>query len=161
MITLPKSEVAGKAGLKVFPSHSRRRGWRPVQGAFVAVAAAAFVVYAGDAVASAYPVDAVASAPLVPVGEGGIALVIGNGDYDQSADPSARDDAQGVGAALGRLGFKVSILEDAGYVDMLQGLLKFSQEAQSVEAAVVFYAGRGYALGACAAEKSDTIYGMM
>ena len=75
--------------------------------------------------------------------------MIGNGDHVDSLihdDASARTDAAGVAAALERLYFKVRHLEDAGYVDMLQGLLEFSKEAQSAEVAVVFYAGQGLAV---------------
>ena len=141
MITLPESRVAERAGSKAFPSRLRRRGGaRYKKGAF-AVAAAALAAYAGVAGAGISLVD------VEPVPQGGmIALVIGNGEYvapQFTDDPSALNDAMGVATALERLGFEVRHLEDAGYVDMLQGLLEFSQAAQSAEAAVVFYAGLG------------------
>ena len=76
-----------------------------------------------------------------------IALVVGNGAYEKVPSLlNPGNDARAVGAALERLGFVVKYLEDAGYVDMLQGLLGFSQAAQSARAAVVFYAGHGAAV---------------
>ena len=138
MTTIPTSRVAERTGSKASPPVRGAGAAARCRGAFAAVVAAALVAYAGVAWAS------LANNPL-PIPR--VALVIGNGDYEEgSRDPSARNDAQGVGAALERLGFKVRILEDAGYVDMLQGLLEFSQEAQSAEHAVVFYAGQGYAV---------------
>ena len=135
MITLPTSRAAGKTGSKASPSRSRRRGGARCK-AFAAVAAAALVGDAGVAVEAGFR----------PPEPAGVALVIGNGDYEDSrvhSDASARTDAAGVAAALERLSFKVRHLEDAGYVDMLQGLLELSKEAQSARAAVVFYAGQG------------------
>ena len=140
MITLPTSRAAGKTGSKASPSRSRRRGGARCK-AFAAVAAAALVGYAGAAGAGL---------PIVKVPFLRVALVIGNGDYEDSrvhSDASARTDAAGVAAALERLRFKVRHLEDAGYMDMLQGLLEFSEEAQSARAAVVFYAGQGTVVG--------------
>ena len=139
MTAIPTSRAAERSGSKSFPFRSRRRVGARCRGAFAAVAATALVAYAGVAVG--------AFAPVVELER--VALVIGNGDHVDSLihdDASARTDAAGVAAALERLYFKVRHLEDAGYVDMLQGLLELSQEAQSAEAAVVFYAGQGLAV---------------
>lgn len=84
----------------------------------------------------------------VPPSPGGerVALVIGNGRYEHVPnDPSGPNDAEGVGAALERLGFTVTTLEDAGYVDMVWELQEFAQSAQSAQTAMVFYAGHGFA----------------
>ena len=140
MTTIPTSRAAERSGSKSFPSRSRRRVGARCRGAFAAVAAAALVAYAGAAGAGFTPER---------VAWERVALVIGNGEYvapQYHDDPSARTDAAGVAAALERLAFKVRHLEDAGYVDMLQGLLELSQEAQSAGHAVVFYAGHGFAL---------------
>ena len=78
-----------------------------------------------------------------------VALVIGNENYDyKSAVPllSPGNDAVAVGAAFERLGFTVRRLVDAGYVDMLDGLVKFARDARGAQAAVVFYAGHGLAV---------------
>ena len=134
MITLPKPRDAGKTGSKSYPSRSRRRGGARCK-AFAAVAAA-LVAYAGVAG------GALAPKPVPPPIE--LALVIGNGDYVHAFDlRTPRNEAAAMAAALERLGFRVRRLEDAGYLDMLQGLMEFSQEAQSADAAVVFYAGHG------------------
>ena len=85
------------------------------------------------------------AAPPSPGGER-VALVIGNGRYEHvSPDPSGSNDAESVGAALERLGFTVTTLKDAGYVDMAWGLEEFARAAQSAQTAVVFYAGHGHA----------------
>lgn len=145
-------------------THTARPG-RPARygGVFAAVAVAALVGYAGVAMAGVEPdtgkapdapVDAEPAAGLAPVDaepaglprEGRVALVIGNGRYEHvSEDPAGPNDAQDVGASLERLGFTVTTLLDAGYMDMVRGLVKFAQEAQYAEAAVVFYAGHGFA----------------
>ena len=119
---------------------------RPVRyrGVFAAVVAAALVGYAGVAMAGiTLLVDAESAGPQP---EERVALVIGNGRYEYGhVDSSAHNDALGVGAALERLGFTVTTLMDAGYVDMLWGLREFAQAARSARAAVVFYVGFGYA----------------
>ena len=159
MITLPRSRAAERPDAKDFPSRPRRRGGARYQGA-LAVAAAALVAYACGAVeagsGTADPVPDEAHASRQPLEEGAfdtteesrmrIALVIGNGNFEGGLahDPSALADAAGVGAALERLGFRVRVLQDVGYVDMIQGLLEFSRTAQSARAAVVFYAGPGH-----------------
>ena len=82
------------------------------------------------------------SAPAVAAKR--VALVIGNAVYThapQLANPL--NDAGDIGAALGRLGFEVTKLENAGKVTMERGLLHFSRAASTAETAVVFYAGHG------------------
>ena len=73
-----------------------------------------------------------------------VALVIGNGAYTHApvlANPL--NDATDIGAALGRLGFAVTSLEDTGYGALRRGLLEFQRAASASEIAVVFYAGHG------------------
>ena len=114
-------------------------------GVFAAVVAAALVGYAGVAVAASPAVSLEHETVGMP--EGRVALVIGNGRYllREGEDRTAHNDAEGVGAALERLGFTVTTLMDAGYVDMLWGLREFAQAARSARAAVVFYAGYAHA----------------
>ena len=78
-----------------------------------------------------------------------VALVIGNGAYAPHAPnlPNPKNDAAGVGAALTRLGFEVTRLDDAGYQDLRLGLLEFEEAAARSEVAVVFYAGHGIEIG--------------
>ena len=73
-----------------------------------------------------------------------VALVIGNADYahvPRLANPL--NDAGDMGAALARLGFAVTILENTGYQDMRRGLQEFRRAASGAAMAVVFYAGHG------------------
>ena len=73
-----------------------------------------------------------------------VALVIGNAQYAHAprlANPL--NDAADVGAALTRLGFAVTKLENANQGELRQGLLAFTRAASAAEVAVVFYAGHG------------------
>ncbi len=73
-----------------------------------------------------------------------VALVIGNSDHEhvsRLANPA--NDASDIGAALGRLGFDVTRLENTSYQDMRRGLQDFKRAASGAEMAVVFYAGHG------------------
>ena len=73
-----------------------------------------------------------------------VALVIGNATYTHAprlANPL--NDAADVGAALARLGFAVTKLENADQAALRQGLLAFTRAASAAEVAVVFYAGHG------------------
>ena len=73
-----------------------------------------------------------------------VALVIGNASYahvSKLANPV--NDAADIGAALDRLGFAVTRIENAGRAALWDGLQKFSLAASASEMAVVFYAGHG------------------
>ena len=73
-----------------------------------------------------------------------VALVIGNASYSHApvlANPL--NDAMDIGAALGRLGFAVTRLENADYTALRRGLLEFTRAAAAADIAVVFYAGHG------------------
>ena len=73
-----------------------------------------------------------------------VALVIGNASYAHApALANPLNDAADMGAALGRLGFAVTRLENAGYTDLRRGLLEFTRAASAADVAVVFYAGHG------------------
>ena len=85
---------------------------------------------------------AVLSAPVLAGSR--VALVIGNASYAHApllANPV--NDASDVGAALGRLGFSVTRLEDADYATLRRGLQEFTRTASGSELALVFYAGHG------------------
>ena len=73
-----------------------------------------------------------------------VALVIGNAAYDhvQNLD-NPLNDAEDIGAALGRIGFAVTRIDDADYADMRRGLRAFRREASTAKVAVVYYAGHG------------------
>ena len=73
-----------------------------------------------------------------------VALVIGNASYEHAAAlANPLNDAADVGAALSRLGFAVTTLENASYSELRRGLLEFTLAASASEVAVVFYAGHG------------------
>ena len=73
-----------------------------------------------------------------------MALVIGSASYAHApALANPLNDAADIGAALDRLGFAVTRLENAGYAALRQGLLEFQRAAAASEVAVVFYAGHG------------------
>ena len=73
-----------------------------------------------------------------------VALVIGNAEYRHASRlANPLNDAADIGAALGRLGFKVTRLDNAGYDAMRKGLRAFTRAAATSEIAVVFYAGHG------------------
>ena len=73
-----------------------------------------------------------------------VALVIGNASYAHAASlANPLNDATDIGAALDRLGFAVTRLDNADYSDLRRGLQQFSLAASASEMAVVFYAGHG------------------
>ena len=53
------------------------------------------------------------------------------------------NDAGDIGAALGRLGFAVTKLENANYDELRLGLRAFTRAAATSEVALIFYAGHG------------------
>ena len=73
-----------------------------------------------------------------------VALVIGNSNYAHvPVLPNPRNDASDIGAALERLGFAVTRLENADRNSLWQGLQEFKRAASVSKVAAVFYAGHG------------------
>ena len=73
-----------------------------------------------------------------------VALVIGNAKYAHApALANPLNDAGDIGAALGRLGFAVTKIENADHFGMIRGLKAFTRAASTAEVALVFYAGHG------------------
>ena len=73
-----------------------------------------------------------------------VALVIGNASYEHApALANPLNDATDIGAALGRLGFSVTRLENVDDAAMRRGLKEFRRAAAASEVALVFYAGHG------------------
>ena len=73
-----------------------------------------------------------------------VALVIGNANYEHAtllANPV--NDAIDMSAALDRLGFSVTRLENVGWQNLHRSLREFSRAAEVSDVAVVFYAGHG------------------
>ena len=84
------------------------------------------------------------AAPSVVSAAGRVALVVGNSDYAAiGALPNPGNDAADVSAALGRLGFDVTTVQDADRVDMNEALRTFTRESVGADVALVFYAGHG------------------
>ena len=82
--------------------------------------------------------------PSVAAAAGRVALVVGNSDYAAiGALPNPGNDAADVSAALGRLGFDVTTVQDADRVAMNEALRTFTRESVGADVALVFYAGHG------------------
>ena len=76
-----------------------------------------------------------------------VALVIGNADYLHApALATPLNDAADVGAALERLGFAVTRIDDADQVTLLRSIRALATAAESAEQALVFYAGLAVAV---------------
>ena len=83
-------------------------------------------------------------APLPAQADGRVALVVGNGAYTQTgtlANPV--NDARAVGAALDRIGFDVTVLEDLDEDAMDDALGEFEEDSVGADVALLFYAGHG------------------
>ena len=94
--------------------------------------------------ASAVMIFVLGLVPLPALAEQRVALVIGNAAYAHAprlANPL--NDAADIGAALTRLGFAVTKLENADSATLRQGLQAFARAASAADVAVVFYAGHG------------------
>ena len=108
--------------------HGDGRRARP--GAWAAVAAAAVVLWA---------------LPVAAQAAGRVALVIGNAAYHdpESVLRNPGNDAEGMAAALGRLGFEVVLgkdLDRGGFYDKLD---EFEVASRDADVTLFFYAGHG------------------
>jgi uncharacterized caspase-like protein len=73
-----------------------------------------------------------------------VALVIGNAAYENTSPlRNPRNDAEGVAAALERLGFKVITGFDTDRMTFAQKAAAFAKAARGADAAVFYYAGHG------------------
>ena len=76
-----------------------------------------------------------------------MALVVGNATYEHaSALATPLNDAADIGAALERLGFTVTRIDDAGQGELRRSLHEFAMAAGAAETAVLYYAGHGIAV---------------
>ena len=81
-------------------------------------------------------------APPPAFAAGRVALVVGNGEYTHAGRlPNPANDASDVAAALGRLGFEVTIAQDAGRTALNEALRAFTRRSVGADVALVFYAG--------------------
>jgi uncharacterized caspase-like protein len=73
-----------------------------------------------------------------------VALILGNGDYQNAARlPNPVNDATDVAAAFWRLGFSVQLIKNGTFDTMRRGLRDFTLQARSADIAVVYFAGHG------------------
>src|SRR6201999_4412745 len=70
-----------------------------------------------------------------------VALVVGNSAYRNVPElPNPTNDAGDVAAALGRLGFAVTVLANASFEEMRRGLLALGREAADADMAAMYFA---------------------
>jgi hypothetical protein len=89
---------------------------------------------------------AVAGFAMTPASADGkrVALVIGNSAYrNVPVLPNPVNDAADVAAALGRLGFAVTLFTNASFDEMRRGLIAFGHDAAGADMAAVYFAGHG------------------
>ena len=84
-----------------------------------------------------------AQASLTAAETGRLALVIGNSNYRQAPLKNPVNDARAVAQALGDLGFKVIMRENAELGDMLEAIREFSILARRSSVRLLYYAGHG------------------
>lgn len=77
-----------------------------------------------------------------------LALIVGNSQYESVYSlKNAVNDADAMAEMLGRLGFEVTILQNARHEQFETTIDNFAKDAEGAEAAVFFYAGHGFQLG--------------
>ena len=73
-----------------------------------------------------------------------VALVVGNSTYEHVTRlPNPGNDAADLSAALGRLGFDVTMVVDAGVQELNAALRVFGRRSVQADVSLVFYAGHG------------------
>ncbi len=78
----------------------------------------------------------------------GVALVIGETDYEQLADlGNPARDARAMDELLGELGFDVSRVLDGDAEELREELAEFVEDAADADVALVYYSGHGVELG--------------
>ncbi|MBO6718347.1 MAG: caspase family protein [Rhizobiaceae bacterium] len=108
--------------------------WTSARTAFVAALALAVVL-----VLLAVPVAAQEQKPLR-----GIALVVGNGEYEHLPPLSNPDrDARAIAELLAGLGFETELSSDRDARRLARDLENFADDAQGADVAVLYYAGHG------------------
>ena len=114
-------------------------GWRNVARVCDSVRDVADVVVRSAAMLAALLLLA---APLPASAAGRVALVVGNGAYTHAGRlPNPANDAADMAAALGRLGFEVTIARDASRTALNDALRAFTRRSATADVALVFYAG--------------------
>jgi hypothetical protein len=76
-----------------------------------------------------------------------VALVIGNGAYQAlPVLPNPANDATDVAAALGEMGYDVTVRTNATRAEMASVIARFAEKVRGAELALLFYAGHGVQL---------------
>ena len=84
------------------------------------------------------------AAPWPASAAGRVALVVGNSTYEHIGRlPNPANDAADLSAALRRLGFDVTVAQDAGRTALTEALRAFTRRSAGADVALVFYAGHG------------------
>lgn len=74
----------------------------------------------------------------------GVALVIGNGDYEHLADlPNPANDARAIDDLLADLGFDTSVSSDRDGKRLRRDLERFAEDAEGADVAILYYSGHG------------------
>jgi len=76
-------------------------------------------------------------------GTGKIALVLGNGAYEQAPLRNPGTDAQAMADSLTRLGFRVTLRTDVTLTQMTDAMEQFTREGRNDDVRLFFYAGHG------------------
>jgi len=78
----------------------------------------------------------------------GVALVIGNGDYEQLAKlPNPENDARAIEEMLDGLGFDTTVTMDRNARRLRRDIEGFVEDAEGADVAVVYYSGHGIEAG--------------
>src|SRR5690348_6467812 len=72
-----------------------------------------------------------------------VALVLGNGAYEQAALRNPVADARAMADSLKRLGFRVTLRTDATLPQMVDAMEQFAREGRNDDVRLFFYAGHG------------------
>ncbi len=75
------------------------------------------------------------------------ALVVGNGAYRTAPLKNAVNDAADIAASLGKLGFSVMLVKDAGHREMEDAIRELGRRLRMGGAGLFFYAGHGIQVG--------------
>ena len=78
-----------------------------------------------------------------PATEQRVALIIGNSNYSEAPLKNPVNDATDIAAALGEMGFKVSLVKDADRRRMRLAIRDFSQELKRGGVGLFYFAGHG------------------
>lgn len=78
----------------------------------------------------------------------GVALVIGNGDYEHiAALPNPSNDARAVEELLDQLGFETDVVADRDARRLRRALEDFVEDAEGADVAIIYYSGHGIEAG--------------